>query len=351
MNQRFQGLVYIVLVIRILLLRFHAQVVSGDDSNDSKISSIMNHLHGENYASKLNQFEKEALEKIRPEGYQFLLVTWQSVTLIKDIIYNDHLADSMTVDTSSIKPFDIVVLDHRFYKAWVDNVLPRITADFILVTKGNWVDEFNNDFEMRVSNYSKSILANEHVLHWFAQSPVYIESVTPKYSAFPYGIQPFPDRLLGYADSLLSYNGTKSDSKTIRRYHVSINHGSRQPFKSGGVNTPSIPYERYLDYLKVDKFIMAPRGDIPETYRYYEAIGFDVVPVSNIDKLHYFPIFGNSMIYEPDSHSMMKVLKSEWLQEVITQQYKPPDRRIVSSVYWLGKILKLRDQLKRLHSA
>jgi hypothetical protein len=113
---------------------------------------------------------------------------------------------------------------------------------------------------VELSELSYSIRNNPKIAFWFSQNPIY--AADAKYSGFLCGIRHF--NLPAYANSLLTLSG-RNKSKCVLHLKLQMTHPSRQVFPV----VPDAPYEYYYSIIAAAQYLISPRGDRPETYRYF----------------------------------------------------------------------------------
>jgi hypothetical protein len=96
-----------------------------------------------------------------------------------------------------------------------------------------------------------------------------------------------------------------------------------------------LPINDFYEKISNSKFILSPEGDRPDTYRHYECIGLETVPVSNINPNHY-SFFGNSMSF--------MTLKEMMNFDGSQLTYVKPMRFLVYSDYWISKVLSIKKR-------
>lgn len=128
--------------------------------------------------------------------------------------------------------------------------------------------------------------------HWLRKTR-YLTMLT--YSAFPYGIR--ENMLERYADALLSYDEGRKTT-TVKHLKVSLTHPSRSILPP----MPSLRPQAYYDEIISSQFLLSPRGDRPDTYRHWEAIGLGAIPISNINRSCFGSLFGQNMLYVSKQH-------------------------------------------------
>ena len=89
-----------------------------------------------------------------------------------------------------------------------------------------------------------------------------------------------------------------------------------------------IDYETYCNKLIISKFILSPIGDRNDCYRHWEAIGFGVVPICNINN-EYKSLFNENMIYVNNTNEMLDLLNNN-----INLEYVLPNKNLITVEYW-----------------
>jgi hypothetical protein len=240
--------------------------------------------------------------------------------------------------TDKIKPCDIVCVNSNAFDSFVANVLPIIRANIILFTH-RWCMP-----QVQKSDATEAVRAAHQVYHWFAQNPVYPED--DRYSAFPYGIR--NGMLEDFSKALLAFHDRRESRKdvTLEHLHLSLSHPSRLKLIDAGLvrGRRQMHGPRYYSRIAGARFLISPRGDRPDTYRHWEAIGLGAIPIANIDRSLYFTLFGDDMIYVNDTAVMLGMIDQP---NALKSRYHKPQSGRVSTAYWARKVRHQQEQCKR----
>lgn len=226
-----------------------------------------------------------------------------------------------------VKPCESVCVDVATFESFVTDILPSIKVKMLLFTH-RWTLP-----QLHKSHITEVVRTHPNISHWFAQNPVYVED--DKYSAFPYGLEPVS--LHEFADAFLSYHqGYKLKDSTIEHLHVSDTHPSRQKLISKrAAREGHLHVRQYYEKIAGTRFMISPRGDRPDCYRHWEAIGLGAIPIANIDWALYGPLFGNDMMYVDDVDEMIELLDN---LNRLDSRYQPPQSHKVLTRYWMRKV-------------
>ena len=216
---------------------------------------------------------------------------------------------------NEINEFDIIFCQVNFFNYFFNIILPNIKCKIILIT-GQW------QLPMLNKNNNTDILLNDERIHkWYSQNPIYTNN---KYYAFPYGINYGYDQnnpsLKTYAHFLLN---SKNYEKKENIINLPMNYNTnicRNVFEKLNY----IDYETYCNKLIISKFILSPIGDRNDCYRHWEAIGFGVVPICNINN-EYKSLFNENMIYVNNTNEMLDLLNNN-----INLEYVLPNKNLIT---------------------
>lgn len=256
-----------------------------------------------------------------------------------DAFADDHPRSKIVIHAlnastaASVKACDIICVDALAFDAFAANILPLITANFILFTHRWCLPQLHR------SEVTDAVRAHKHVHHWFAQNPVYASD--ERYSAFPYGIH--HGILERFATAFVLHHRRTvplPKNHTIEHLHLSASHPSREKLiarhaQGGGGRSEPMQSPEYYAKIELTKFMISPRGDRPDTYRHWESIAFGALPIANIDPMLYRPLYGDDMIYVNDTETLLDYLDRP---ELLQGLYHPPQSHRVSSLYWARKV-------------
>lgn len=236
-------------------------------------------------------------------------------------------------NVGKVKPCESVCVDVTAFESFATDLLPLIGVKVLLFTHRFTLPQLHK------SNLTDRVRSHPNVAHWFAQNPVYTEN--DKYSAFPYGVE--PGKLPAFGDALLAYHqGPEEKNTTIEHLHLSPTHPSREKLIARRANAGIGRYKEHEFYAKIaaTRFLISPRGDRPDCFRHWEAIGLGAIPVSNIDPNLYGPLFGNDMLYVEDGDKMLEFMDDP---SKLDSRYRAPQSQRVLTRYWTKKV----DEEKR----
>ena len=228
----------------------------------------------------------------------------------------------------TIKDYDIIYVEVKWFDVFAINILPKINKKIILIT-GQW--EWP---QVYLSKNTDFILNHPNILLWISQNPIYPNS--PKYMAFPYGIAHY--NLEKYALALLQYDNNNEKGQNV--VNLPINNGTN-PCRSKLPILPVMDTNEFYKKISDSKFALSPIGDRDDCYRHYECIGLGTVPISNIGS-HYRAIFGENMYY-CDIDTMVGILDNG----TIDCSYSAPNRDLICFDYYKDKVMNRISELKR----
>lgn len=238
--------------------------------------------------------------------------------------------------TDAIRPCATVCVNAKSFKVFATDVLPRIRTSIILMTSRYHLPQVER------SQLTDTVKAHPAISHWFAQNPVYPGD--DRYTAFPYGIK--PNVLEEYGAIFLAYHTYQqaaTKNKTIEHLPFAITHPSRKPFVTGHVrNASALKPVQFYERIVQARFLISPRGDRPDTYRHWEAIGLGALPIANINRALYGSLFGEDMVYMEDADKIVGLL-DEREHVALEQQYHAPSAHRLSSLFWARQVGEARD--------
>lgn len=234
-----------------------------------------------------------------------------------------------TSNVRNVQPCESVCVDHTAFESFVSTVLPLLEVKVLLFTY-RW-----NLPALIKSSLTDAVRTHHHVAHWFAQNPLYTED--ERYSAFPYGIS--PSMLRSFGEAFLTYHqGNKPKLQTLEHLHISATHPSRHRLIARSeAASKHAPLQGPAFYKSIanTQFLISPRGDRPECYRHWEAIGLGAIPVANINSSLYGPLFGNDMMYVDDADQLLELLDNP---RKLAGRYQAPRSHRVLTTFWSKKV-------------
>jgi len=247
--------------------------------------------------------------------------------LIKNQNYND------------IKNFEIIQIQVDLFDFFYNKILPIIIKNNIkvIIITSQW-----HLPQIQRNNKTDDLLNNSNIILWISQNPIYENN--EKYMAFPYGI--CHTRITEYVN-FIKLNNINTD-KSIKilnqcataHCHFPNDH-IRKMFDIFGKNSgKKTLYTEFLTNILNSEFVISTTGDRDDTYRHYECIGLNAIPVSNVT--HYYKvIFGDNMIYS-NAEEMISMIN----KNTVNYNYKKPNRDIITVSYWVYKINQKLNLLK-----
>lgn len=258
-----------------------------------------------------------------PDIYKYKYLQYDIKTKANDLLKNNNY--------DTIKNLDIIQIQVDYLSYFYEKVLPLIVKNDIkvIIITSQWYLPQVNRCEM-----TDKILMHNNILLWISQNPIY--EGNPKYMAFPYGIE--HRDVNKYMNFVKTYNF--SNPKTIRILnqhaeawgHLPHNH-IRKQFDIFGKNSGNrIEYKEYLLNIAKTEFMISTSGDRDDCYRHYECIGLNTIPISNISG-GYKEIFEENMVYS-NGKEMIEMINNK----KVINEYKKPNRDIITIQYWVNKI-------------
>jgi len=245
-----------------------------------------------------------------------------------------------TSNVRNVQPCESMCVDVTAFESFVSTVLPLLEVKVLLFTH-RWTLP-----ALIKSSLTDAVRVHHHVAHWFAQNPLYTED--ERYSAFPYGIK--PSALQSFGEAFLTYHqGNKPKLQTLEHLHISATHPSRHRIIARSEDASKHAWLQGPAFYKSianTQFLISPRGDRPDCYRHWEAIGLGAIPVANINSSLYGPLFGNDMLYVDEADQMLELLDNP---RKLADRYQAPLSHRVLTTFWSKKVVgeqrRCRDSL------
>lgn len=222
---------------------------------------------------------------------------------------------------------DIVQVQVDLFESFVNNILPKINTNIVLITSQQHVPQI---FRSKITD---DCLKNDKIILWISTNPIYNNN--NKYMGFPIGInQKNINRYMNYQkknNKLILDTNTKKNylynSHIGRHPGLPKNHIRYNPIFNSVCKR--IYHTEYLDNILKSKFTISTDGDRLDCYRHYECIGLNSIPISNVNLKD---IFGNNMIHL-DINDIIKIINGEK-----NINYYKINRDILTIEYWKNKI-------------
>jgi len=231
---------------------------------------------------------------------------------------------------------DIIIVSFNEFSIFVNNVLKKLKPEIkiILITAQTELPIlYKND----LTDY---VLNHDNVIHWYSHNPIYIPC--DKYSPFPYGIQINKVNHVYDIFKLMDKEKLKK-CKINSVYNSAIRVHSHLPHDHIRHNTVfnknQEEYHEYLSNIAISKYIISPEGDREDCFRHWEALLLGCIPISNIPRDKYYPLFGDDMIYDCDVNKI-----KDYIDGNIIPEYTFPDRKKLMVSYWKNKIKEIINE-------
>jgi len=173
--------------------------------------------------------------------------------------------------TSKFTEKDTIYVPLNALQKFVKESLPQLKVDIVVIT-GQWqtvsVPNWNTTFEL--------LIDNPHILHVFVMhKPMYAPVPSHKITSWPLGLN--FRQVLDFHKEFTRRSSPKSEFIFFSKLGPTAEWRSELP--SGPRLTPA----KYYKTLHSSRFILAPSGRRPDSYRMYEAIGLGAKPMTNLD--------------------------------------------------------------------
>jgi hypothetical protein len=283
----------------------------------------------------------------------------KNLTLSKNIYLDRSLLDKIE-DYNIIAiqggPSDGTDWSYNFYDDFIQNILPKINKKIILIIGHYTLAHYVIDDECGGANINK-IINNNNVILCFLQNYGQMRRLLniDKLKAFPYGLNIDKQGMNYYIDKLKEYHSSnKIKNIYINHLHLGANNGIREIFPKKDRLPPNIFYEKVYD----SKFLLSPVGDRWDTYRNYECIGLETIPISTQGSLSL--IFNDNMVYVNEENNETYdisindnghvIKKSEHMVHLYDKQnisiYKKPNCDLITTEYWNDYITNIINKYK-----
>ena len=236
---------------------------------------------------------------------------WRELKLkANDLLKNKNYND--------IKNFEIIQVQVDYFDFFYDEILPIITKNNIkvVIITSQW-----HLPQIKRNSKTDDLLNSSNILLWISHNPIY--TTNEKYMAFPYGI--FYDDVDNYVNFIKSHNINNDKNIKILNQSASVhnhlpNNHIRKVFDIFGKNSgSSMLYKDFLTNILNSEFVISTGGDRDDSYRHYECIGLNAIPVSNITD-GYKDIFLDNMVYS-NAEEMINMINTK----SVNYNYKKPN--------------------------
>ncbi|CAM9636169.1 unnamed protein product, partial [Ectocarpus fasciculatus] len=234
-----------------------------------------------------------------------------------------------------LRDLDSLYVPVQFFPVFVDSYLPLLKTRIILMT-GQYMKP-----QLNVTANTDRVLRHPKIAHWFMQNAIYAH---PKVTQIPYGIH--HERLRKYAHKLHTLAPAAMKSGGVRLLPMNYKtHPSRQQLRPhlGDGAKHKLPEDQYLDAVAASYYVISPVGDRPETYRHWEAVGLQTIPVCNCPAVFHRMFQGSMFI--TDMTNMIAMLNAS--ADFIKDMYHVPNRELILASYWRNVINRTRNSLQR----
>jgi hypothetical protein len=240
---------------------------------------------------------------------------------------------------SLLKPGDTLYVEFTKIPHFVQHTLPRITANFVLISGQNHLIPQKPKPLTYVWDQDTfdAIINSPRITHWFLMNMnIYAQDPDhPKLHPFPYGLGSSSEKytkdtakvgmnpMQAFKEELSIHGIEKNNSIFAGYFSMRTNKEKRKLVPQGNKMPPSQHFRRMHESF----YVVSPNGDRPDCYRHYEAIGLGSKPITQMSP-KYYRHFGEHVVYN----------QTTWdLDELETQLSKSPqvNRRLVFEEYWM----------------
>lgn len=244
---------------------------------------------------------------------------------------------------------------YNFYDDFIQNILPKINKKIILIIGHYSLAHFIQEGEGG-ANINK-IINNNNVILCFLQNYGMLQRVLniDKLKAFPYGLNIDKQGMNCYIDKLKEYHlGNKM--KNININHLNL--GPNCPIREIYPKKQRLPHNIFYEKMYDSKFLLSPVGDRWDTYRNYECIGLETIPISTQGALSL--VFNDNMLYVNEKINETYDIsindndnnekKNKHMIDLYEKQkipiYKKPNCDLITTKYWNDYIINIINKYK-----
>jgi hypothetical protein len=332
------------------------------------------------YNNKKGSFFKNTLNKLNNnyDNNMKLLINPLSMYLIADYYYGTEPDENNLFKNDSkniyknknlilnLEDYNIIAVQggptnssdwiYNFYDDFCMNILEKINKKIILIIGHYSLTHFIN-----YDNNFKKINENNNILLCFIQNNGMINNFLnyDKIKSFPFGFSLDKTIMNEYVKILINNNiddNINNKNITVEHLNLGMSWSSRSIFPIVERTDPEI----FFNKMNNAKFLISPCGDRWDTYRNYECIGLNTIPICHKGALS--KIFSESMFYicndkniygdfyinildndndEKKMNYMCKLIKNS---SILEDKYILPNKDIITVEYWkyyINYIIKL----------
>jgi hypothetical protein len=228
-------------------------------------------------------------------------------------------------DCGHVPDLSTVFVQVSFFKTFTEGCLPNLKSRIVLIT-GQW------QLPMLDESMMLPVLDNPYIIHWYAQNSMLSHR---KLTTLPYGILQSKIPCFLNVAVLLSNTGVRKNH-TLKNLHLGFTHPSREHLLSGDARLTCGEY--YLEIAST-QYLISPVGDRPDSYRHWEALGLDTIPICNCPS-SFQDTFGDNMLIQ-DEREMLRYIKNPGLLSRFTKPLHT-SKDLLSTGYWLSEIEKVK---------
>lgn len=276
-------------------------------------------------------------------GCQFAAKVFQGVNRkFQDCFYVDPVDRIVNSSLTGIQANETLYLDIRRLGEFVDTALGNLEVPIVLLSGMYQLRKIRS-----ISTHiQQKILNHPNILHWFVHNPTfytnYNDTLPPKLSAMPYGIQPGPYNPRKskikpaevFRQALAAFRTTNKTMDVFYGYLSPYTNPNRKTIPSG----PKLPLTEYYRSLMHSRFVVAPDGDRPECYRHYEALGSGTIPVTNLPRNAYHHFEPGPVLFETADWNLTSNILLERLGWTNETSFPRVNRNMAFEEYWMHYI-------------
>ena len=251
----------------------------------------------------------------------------------------DHIFDeTKSFNPKKIKFLDLVFLNTDFLEVYFETIHKKINTKYILITH-------NSD---RSISSSEMHLADEKIVHWFAQNLCIPEN--EKITAIPIGIENLR-RLKNGRKKWFNKKPPVKKKSILAAFDVYTNYSERNLVIENLKNNVNIDFlkfdssEEYFNAAKEYRFILCPPGNGKDTHRIWECLLLGVVPIVKVDEFSSNFFKKGIPILLVDNWGEINKYDQTELENLYNDLCSNPRFfEYSSSKYWLEKIIDFREK-------
>lgn len=224
----------------------------------------------------------------------------------------------LTRAAEQVRDGDWLFCDTDQVPRFVSEILPRLSQRFVLFT-GKWALP-----PVAWDRASQRLLASDRLILWFGHNLLFDH---PRCRLFPYGIA--HTWAFHVLRRMLLPGPRRSDALYVGHLglHPHLVGRPRQAREAlAPLMGPKVPLGVYLQELRRHRWVAAPAGDRPDTFRLWEAIALGALPITELPA-PFQALLGSNALFLPRMEELLALPPAQLPR-------RTPDRRLVRLSHW-----------------